>query len=140
MLPNKIKMKTLKYSQSPYTKQVLKHSKHPKNYGIIKNADGKATTVDQICFDQTTIYIKVSADGKKIKDIKFVTGGCPASVASSSILTVMMKGKPLEKAFKITQKDILKELKALPEYKIHCAALPIAALRAAIEDHKSKKK
>jgi nitrogen fixation NifU-like protein len=131
------------YTQSAYTKQVLKHSKHPKNWGIIKNADGMATNVDQVCFDQTTAYIKVSKDKKgkeKIKDIRFTTGGCPASVASSSVLSVMMKGKPLEKAFKITQKDILKELKALPEYKIHCAALPIAALRSAIENYQSRAK
>ena len=131
-------MTTFNYKQSPYTKQVLKHSKHPKNYGIIKNADGRATTVDQVCFDQTTIYIKVSADGKKIKDIKFVTGGCPASVASSSVLSVMVKGKPIKQALKITQKDIMKKLKALPEYKLHCANLPIAALRAAIEDYNKK--
>jgi nitrogen fixation NifU-like protein len=129
-----------KYTQSAYTKQVLKHSKHPKNWGILKDADSMATNVDQVCFDQTTVYIKVSKDGKKIKDIKFMTGGCPASVASSSVLSIMTKGKPLEKAFKLTQKDILKELKALPEYKIHCAALPIAALRSAIENYKKKAK
>ena len=128
------------YIQSPYSKQVLKHSKHPKNFGIIKNADGKATTVDQVCFDQTTIYIKVSNDGKTIKDIKFVTGGCPASVASSSVLSVMVKGKTIEKALKVTNEQILKELKALPEYKIHCSALPIAALREAVEDYRKKSK
>jgi nitrogen fixation NifU-like protein len=132
-------MKAPKYTQSPYTKQVLKHSKHPKNWGQMKSADGMATTVDQICFDRVTIWIRVSKDGKKIKDIKFVTGGCPASVASSSVLTVMVKGKPIAKALKITQKDILKELKALPEYKLHCANLPIKALKEAIEDYESKK-
>ncbi len=126
------------YAQSSYSKQVLKHSKHPKNWGQMKSADGMATTVDQICFDRVTIWIKVSKDGKKIKDIKFVTGGCPASVASSSVLTVMVKGKPIAKALKITQKDILKELKALPEYKIHCSALPIAALREAIVNYRKK--
>jgi nitrogen fixation NifU-like protein len=130
-------MKTPKYTQSPYTKQVLKHSKHPKNYGMIKNADGKATTVDQVCFDQTTIYVKIKDD--KIKDIKFVTGGCPASVASSSVLSIMVKGKPISKALKITQEDIMKELKALPDYKLHCAALPIAALHKAVEDYKKSK-
>ena len=130
-------MKVKNYVQSPYTKQVLKHSKHPKNYGVINNADGKATTVDQVCFDQTTIYVKIKGD--KIKDIKFVTGGCPASVASSSVLSIMVKGQPISKALKITQKNIMTELKALPDYKLHCADLPIRALKEAIKDYESKK-
>lgn len=129
-----------KYSQSPYTKQVLKHSQHPMNYGMLKNASGTATSIDQVCFDQTTISVKISKDGKKIQDIKFITGGCPASVASSSVLSVMAKGKPVEKALKITQKDIMKELKALPDYKLHCANLPIRALKEAVEDYRKKTK
>jgi nitrogen fixation NifU-like protein len=128
----------MKYTQSPYTKQVLKHSQHPKNWGMLKDANGTATSVDQVCFDQTTIYVKIKDD--KINDIRFVTGGCPASVASSSVLSVMVKGKPITKALNITQKDIMKELKALPEYKLHCANLPIKALKEAIEDYKKKSK
>lgn len=120
-----------------YSKRVIQHFKHPHNVGEIKNADGVGKAVSPVCGDFMTLYIKVKGD--KIKDIRFKTFGCAASIASSSVLSQMAKGKNIAKAAKITKNDIVKKLGGLPRMKIHCSVMAADALRKAIKDYKKKK-
>jgi nitrogen fixation NifU-like protein len=121
-----------------YTKKVMKHFMHPKNVGIIRNADGIGKMISPVCGDSMLLYIKVKDN--KIKDIKFKTFGCTAAIASSSILTEIAKGKTIKEAEKITKKDIVRSLGGLPYKKIHCSVLAVDALHAAIKDYKKKRR
>lgn len=121
-----------------YSKKVIKHFMHPKNVGKIENADGIGKTTSPICGDSMKLYIKIKND--KIKDVKFQTMGCAAAIASSSILTEMVKGKTIKEAEKITKDKIVKALGGLPHNKIHCSVLAADALHLAIKDYLKKKK
>lgn len=125
-----------------YSKKVMDHIRNPRNLGEIKNPDGMGTEGNPICGDVMRLFIKVGKKkGKEyIKDIKFQTLGCGAAIASSSILTTMVKGKPLKEIEKISKKAIADELGGLPPAKIHCSVLAGDALRKAIEDYRKKKK
>lgn len=116
----------------------MEHIKHPKNMGEIKNPDGVATVGNPICGDIMRLYIKIDEKKKIIKDIKFQTLGCGAAIATSSMITTMVKGKPLKDAEKITKKAIADALGGLPPIKIHCSVLAADALKKAIEDYKSR--
>lgn len=120
-----------------YTEKVIEHFMHPKNVGEIKNPDGVGAVGNPVCGDMMTIYIKIK--DKVITDIKFKTFGCAAAVATSSILTEMVKGKTIKEALKISKESIVNELGGLPPIKIHCSVLAIDALKKAIEDYKNKK-
>ena len=120
-----------------YTEKVKEHFFHPRNVGEIKNADGIGKVGNPTCGDVMAIYIKVKDD--HIVDIKFKTFGCTAAIATSSILTEMAKGKPLDEALKITRDDVANELGGLPAIKLHCSNLAADALREAIKDYRSKK-
>lgn len=122
----------------PFSKKVMKEFAHPKNVGEIKNPDGVGKVKSPICGDYMVLYIKVKDN--KIKDIKFRTFGCAAAISSSSILTQLAKGKTIEKANKITKKDIVKKLGGLPRIKIHCSVMASDALHEAIKDYRQKKK
>jgi nitrogen fixation NifU-like protein len=126
----------MKYSL--YSKEVMKHFKHPKNVGIIKNADGVGRVGNMACGDFMELYIKVKND--KISDIKFQTFGCVVALAVSSMLTEIAKGKSLEEAIKIGNKDILKKSGPVPAIKIHCSVLAADALHEAVYDFYSKNK
>jgi len=119
-----------------YSKTVLNHFKNPHNQGVIADADGVGETGNPMCGDVMKVYIKVKDD--KIKDIKFETLGCAAAIACSSILTDMAKGQTLEKAKRISQDDIVKQLGNLPKVKIHCSVLAHEALGKAIENYNNK--
>ena len=121
-----------------YSKKVMKHFQEPKNVGEIKNADGVGKVGNPVCGDMMYVYIKVKDN--KIKDIKFKTFGCVAAIATSSILTELAKGKTLEKAEKLTNKDVANSLDGLPPIKMHCSNLAAEALHTAIKDYKKKKK
>lgn len=125
-----------------YSKKVMQHFLRPKNVGIIKQADGIGKVGNIFCGDILWLYIKVG--GKKgkeiIKDIKFQTLGCPAAIASSSVITELAKGKTVEKAMAITNKDIIKVLGKLPATKYHCSLLGEEALSEAIHDYFKKHK
>jgi len=122
-----------------YSKKVMQHGTKPKNVGEIKNADGVGEVGNLRCGDIMKVFIKVK-DGK-INKIKFLTFGCVAAIASSDALCDLAKGKTLEKAKKITNKDIIKYLGGeVPAIKIHCSVLGQEALRKAIEDYESKLK
>jgi nitrogen fixation NifU-like protein len=122
---------------SLYSKKVMGHFRNPRNMGEIKNPDGMATVGNPVCGDIMKLYIKVK--NNKISDIKFQTLGCGAAIASSSMLTTMVKGKALKEAEKITRKAVAKALGGLPPVKIHCSVLAADALKKAIEDYQKKK-
>lgn len=125
-----------------YTSEVLKHVRNPKNMGEMKNPDGVATVGNPVCGDIMKFYIKMGKKGKVeyIKDIKFQTLGCGAAIATSSMMTVMVKGKPVSEVKKITKDALVKALGGLPPVKIHCSVLADKGLKKAIEDYKTKTK
>jgi len=127
--------------QSFYSKKVLDHIRRPRNMGEIKNPDGVATVGNAVCGDIMRLYIKIEKKkGKEyIKDAKFQTLGCGAAIATSSIITTMVKGKPLEEAEKISEKAIAEALGGLPPVKLHCSVLAAEALKKAIENYRKKK-
>lgn len=120
-----------------YSKKVLEHVRHPRNMGEIKNPDGVATVGNRICGDIMKLYIKVK--NNKISDIRFQTLGCGAAIATSSIITTMVKGKPISEAEKITDKAVVTALGGLPVAKLHCSLLAADALKKAIRNYRKKK-
>jgi len=124
-----------------YSKKVMEHIRHPRNLGEIKNPDGMATVGNPVCGDIMRIFLKIGKKkGKEcIKDIKFQTLGCGAAIATSSMITTMMKGKPLSEAEKITKKAIAEALGGLPPQKLHCSVLAADALKKAIANYRENK-
>ena len=120
-----------------YTEKVMDHFRNPRNMGEIKNPDGFGKVGNPKCGDVMAVYIKVKDE--IIVDIKFKTYGCTAAIATSSILTELVKGKIIEEALKITRDDVANELGGLPAIKLHCSNLAADALREAIKDYRSKK-
>jgi nitrogen fixation protein NifU and related proteins len=120
-----------------YSKKVIEHFTKPHNYGKMEEADAVGETGNPVCGDLMKIYIKV--EGDIIKDIKFETLGCAAAIATSSMTTDLAKGKTLDEAMKISNKDIAKNLEGLPPVKMHCSNLAANALRNAIEKYRTKK-
>jgi len=126
-------------SSGVYSKKVIEHFRNPHNYGSIKNPDGVGKVGNPICGDEMYLYIKVGK-GKIIEDIRFETIGCAAAIATSSIVTDLVKGKTLKEAMKIGSKKIVESLGGLPPIKIHCSLLGVDALSEAIYDYLSKNK
>jgi nitrogen fixation NifU-like protein len=121
-----------------YTEKVKEHFINPKN--ILEdessyNEDGRGLVGDIRCGDQMLMVIKVDKKSQTISDCKWKTYGCASAIASTSILSGRVKGMKLDDAYKISPKDIVKELGGLPEHKIHCSVLGDKALRAAIDDY-----
>ncbi len=121
-----------------YSKKVLELFRNPKNLGEIKNPDAVGIVGNPACGDVMKIYLKIKDN--KIKDIKFQTMGCAAAIATSSMITELAKGKTLEEAKKISNKDVADVLGGLPPIKMHCSNLAADALRKAIENWKKKQK
>jgi len=121
-----------------YSKKVLDLFRKPRNAGKMKDYDGVGKVGNPVCGDVMWLYIKVKDD--VIIDITFETFGCIAALASSSIITDMVKGRSIEDALKIVKDDVLNELDGLPPIKIHCSVLSIDALQEAIYDYLSKNK
>jgi len=119
-----------------YSEKVLDHFFNPRNVGEIPDADGVGKVGNPVCGDVMVLYIKVIDD--RIADVKFKTFGCGAAIATSSILTEMVKGKTIEEALKISNKAVAEALGGLPKHKLHCSVLAEQALKAAIEDYRSK--
>ena len=120
-----------------YTEKVIEHFKNPRNVGIIENASGKGVEGSPICGDIMELYIRVDGAGR-ISDAKFKTFGCGAAIASSSMLTEIIKGKTIEEAQRFSNNEIVKALGGLPAEKIHCSVLAEGALKKAIEDYHQK--
>jgi FeS cluster assembly scaffold protein NifU len=118
-----------------YTEKVMDHFQNPRNVGELKNADAVGEVGSISCGDIMRIYLKVNKD-EVIEDVSFKTFGCAAAVASSSVMTEMVKGKTIEDALKITKKDISEKLGGLPGPKVHCSILATEALEKAIENYR----
>ncbi len=120
-----------------YSKTVMDHFKNPRNVGVIEDADGVGEVGNPLCGDMMSIYLKI--DDERIEDIKFQTFGCGAAIAVSSMLTEMAKGKSLDEARKISNKDVAAALEGLPKNKLHCSNLGADALQLAIKDYEGRK-
>ena len=120
-----------------YSAKVLEHFANPHNVGKIDDADGIGEVGNAKCGDIMKMYIKVKDD--VITDVKFNTYGCASAIATSSIATDMIKGKPISEALKLTNKAVVEALDGLPAVKIHCSVLAEDAIKAAVRDYKQKK-
>lgn len=116
-----------------YTDTTIEHFMCPRNVGMLDDANAEATIGDPGCGDSLTIYIKI--EDNLIENISFMVYGCPASIATSSITSELVKGKTIEEALKLTEDDVTNALGGLPESKKHCSLLGVKALRSAIEKY-----
>ena len=119
-----------------YSEKVMDHFTNPRNVGKLDDADGIGEVGNARCGDIMKIYIKVK-DGI-ITDVKFNTFGCGSAIASSSMATEMIKGKPITEALELTNKAVAEALDGLPAHKLHCSVLAEEAIRAAIKDYYDK--
>lgn len=119
-----------------YSEKVMDHFQNPRNVGKMEDADGIGEVGNAKCGDIMKMYIKVEDD--IITDVKFNTFGCGLAIASSSMATEMIKGKPVAEALELTNKAVVEALDGLPAQKVHCSVLAEEAIKAAIEDYYSK--
>jgi nitrogen fixation NifU-like protein len=119
-----------------YSEKVMDHFRNPRNVGVIEDADGVGQVGNAKCGDIMKMYLKIR-DGI-IVDVKFETFGCGSAIASSSMATELIKGKPVEEAMLLTNKAVAEALDGLPAYKMHCSVLAEEAIQAALEDYRSK--
>jgi nitrogen fixation NifU-like protein len=131
-------VKVALFMEDIYTEKVMDHFRNPRNMGEIKNPDGFGKVGNPKCGDVMAIYLKIKDE--KITDIKFKTFGCTAAIATSSVLTELVKGKTIKEALKLTRDDVANELGGLPAIKMHCSNLAADALREAIKNYRTKKK
>ncbi len=126
--------------RSRYSEKVMEHFRNPRNVGEIENPDGIGHVGNPVCGDIMELYIKV--DDGIITDAKFKTFGCGAAIATSSMVTELVKGKSVEEALEISNKAVAEALGGLPPIKMHCSVLAEEALKSAITDYlvKSKKR
>jgi nitrogen fixation NifU-like protein len=122
--------------RASYNQVVIEHLKHPRNMGEIENPDGVGEAQNPVCGDTMRLFIKVEKD--RIIDAKFLTFGCGAAIASSSIATEMIKRKTIEEVLMISDQMIADALGGLPPTKIHCSILAEKAIHAAVFDYQSK--
>jgi nitrogen fixation NifU-like protein len=123
---------------SEYSEIVMEHFSNPRNVGEMEDPSGKGKVGNPVCGDIMELFIKVD-ENEVIQDAKFRTFGCGAAIASSSILTEMIKGKTIEEARKISNKAVIDALGGLPQLKRHCSVLAEEALNKAIDDYIAKK-
>ncbi len=119
--------------QLPYSEKVMDHFLNPRNVGEISDASGIGTVGNVICGDVMKMFLKIEND--IIVDVKFKTFGCGAAVATSSMVTEMVKGKSIAEALKISNKAVAEALGGLPMIKMHCSVLAEEALRSALKDY-----
>ena len=119
-----------------YSEKVMDHFQHPRNVGVIEDANGVGEVGNAKCGDIMKIYLKIEDD--IIKDVKFETFGCGSAIASSSMATEMIKGKSIHEAMALTNKAVAEALDGLPPVKMHCSLLAEQALKAALEDYFKK--
>ena len=119
-----------------YSEKVMDHFRNPRNVGVIEDADGVGEVGNAKCGDIMKIYLKI--DGGVISDVKFETFGCGSAIASSSMATELIKGKPVEQALELTNKAVAEALDGLPAHKLHCSVLAEEAIKAALKDYYDK--
>jgi len=119
-----------------YSEKVMDHFTNPRNVGKMEDPDGVGTVGNPVCGDVMKLYIKVKDD--RIDDAKFQTFGCGAAIATSSMVTELVKGRTLEEAVGLSNKEVADALDGLPPIKMHCSLLAEDALKSAIEDYRKK--
>jgi len=120
-----------------YSEKVMDHFLHPRNVGVIADADGVGEVGNAKCGDIMKIYLKFDKD-QNVQDVKFETFGCGSAIASSSMATEMIKGKPLDQVLTLTNKAVTEALDGLPAHKLHCSVLAEEAIKAAVKDYYDK--
>lgn len=116
-----------------YSEKVMDHFRNPRNVGVIENADGVGEVGNAKCGDIMKIYLKIEND--TIQDVKFETFGCGSAIASSSMATDLIKGKPVSEAMTLTNKAVAEALDGLPPHKMHCSVLAEEAIQKALQDY-----
>ena len=116
-----------------YSEKVMDHFRNPRNVGVIEDADGVGEVGNAKCGDIMKMYLKIEND--IVEDVKFETFGCGSAIASSSMATELIKGKPVADAMKLTNKAVAEALDGLPAHKMHCSVLAEAAIRSAVKDY-----
>ena len=119
-----------------YSEKVMDHFRNPRNVGVIEDADGIGEVGNAKCGDIMKIYLKIEND--IIADVKFETFGCGSAIASSSMATELIKGKPVSEALSMTNKAVVEALDGLPAHKIHCSVLAEEAIKKALRDYYDK--
>ena len=119
-----------------YSEKVMDHFRNPRNVGVIEDADGIGEVGNAKCGDIMKIYLKIEND--IITDVKFETFGCGSAIASSSMATELIKGKPVGEALSLTNKAVVEALDGLPAHKLHCSVLAEEAIKAALKDYYDK--
>ena len=119
-----------------YSEKVMDHFRNPRNIGVIEDADGVGEVGNAKCGDIMRIYLKIEDD--IIQDVKFETFGCGSAIASSSMATELIKGKPVAEALELTNKAVAEALDGLPAHKMHCSVLADEALKKALQDYYDK--
>ncbi len=116
-----------------YSEKVMDHFRNPRNVGVIEDADGVGEVGNPTCGDIMKIYLKI--EGDLIADVKFETFGCGSAIASSSMATELIKGKPVADAMKLTNQAVTEALDGLPAHKLHCSVLAEEAIQSALKDY-----
>ena len=119
-----------------YSDKVMDHFRNPRNVGVIEEADGIGEVGNAKCGDIMKIYLKI--DNDIITDVKFETFGCGSAIASSSMATELIKGKPVAEALQLTNKAVAEALDGLPAHKLHCSVLAEEAIKSALKDYYDK--
>ena len=116
-----------------YSEKVMDHFRNPRNVGVIDNADGVGEVGNAKCGDIMKIYLKIDDD--VVTDVKFNTFGCGSAIATSSMATEMIKGKPVDQLLELTNKAVVEALDGLPAHKLHCSVLAEEAVKSALKDY-----
>ena len=119
-----------------YSDKVMDHFRNPRNVGVIEDANGIGEVGNAMCGDIMKMYLKI--ENGIVEDVKFETFGCGSAIASSSMATELIKGKPLEEVRELTNKAVAEALDGLPDYKMHCSVLAEEAIQAALEDYEKR--
>ena len=119
-----------------YSEKVMDHFRNPINVGVLEDANGIGEVGNAKCGDIMKMYLKIEDD--IVKDVKFETFGCGSAIASSSMATELIKGKPVSEARQLTNKAVAEALDGLPDYKMHCSVLAQEAIEAALKDYESR--
>ncbi len=119
-----------------YSEKVMDHFRNPRNVGVIEDANGIGEVGNAKCGDIMKMYLKI--EDNIVKDVKFETFGCGSAIASSSMATELIKGKPVSEAMTLTNKAVAEALDGLPEYKMHCSVLAEEAIRSALDDYQNR--
>ena len=119
-----------------YSEKVMDHFRNPRNVGVLEDANGIGEVGNAKCGDIMKMYLKIEDD--IVKDVKFETFGCGSAIASSSMATELIKGKPVSEARQLTNKAVAEALDGLPDYKMHCSVLAQEAIESALQDYESR--